>query len=330
MKKKMQKILAVVGPTSTGKTDFALKLAIQALQLPKNYTGVDLISVDSRQVYKGLEILSGADIPKNFNLVANNFPYYNHKQLPITIHGVSIIEFDQEWSVTHFKSFATSIILHSFENNRLPILVGGTGLYYQHLFNSDEDLYIPPNKDVRRKAEKLSVQELSEWLFTIDPEALVRMNDSDVDNPRRLVRAIEKAVWNKKYFIPEKNTDAKNKHRSQGKVLSAEITTFGMQTSLEIIQAKIKLRVQERFERSAVEEVKKMQKKCRDTNLPVCSTLGVADILEYLSGNIDKNECKKNWALHEFQYAKRQITWFSKNPDIIWLDDLQKKQYTLR
>lgn len=325
MQKNKQKILAVVGPTATGKTAFALQIASQALQKPHDYSGVDLISVDSRQVYRGLEILTGADIPENFSEVDSDFPYYKHNDLEIILHGVSMISVNQEWSVTHFKDFATQIILHAFENNRLPILVGGTGLYHQQLFSSDENLYIPPNEDVRRTAGKLSVDELSEWLFKVDPDALVQMTDSDVDNPRRLVRAIEKALWTKRYYAPKSTQE--NQYKNP--LSECEVVFFGMQLSLDTIQEKITQRVADRFEMGAVTEVNKLQRIGENTNAPVFSTLGVSEISEFLSGAITQEECEKKWALHEFQYAKRQITWFQKQENIIWLDELQKKQYTL-
>lgn len=378
--------MAVVGPTATGKTTFALQLAQQALQSPHNYAGVDLISVDSRQVYKGLEILTGADVPGDFRLVSGasektnptfaqilHFPYYQHAQLPIALHGVSIVDLDQDWSVTYFKDFATTIILNAFETNRLPILVGGTGLYHQELFSTDTDLYIPPNPDVRRKAEAFTVEALHEWLFKVSPETMMQMTDSDVQNPRRLVRAIEKAIWNKRYFSPrakqktfqirselitqpELTKQAKlttqqklvakteqifqQNHISRSELISkkvknsllsqAQVIMLGMQVSLEIIQKKISERVKERFDQGAILEVKKLEKQCKKSAYPVCSTLGVEEILEYLSGDINQEECQKKWALHEFQYAKRQLTWFKKQTNCIWLDDIQKKQYTLR
>lgn len=325
MRKNKQKILAVVGPTATGKTEFALRLAVQALQKPHNYSGVDLISVDSRQVYRGLEILTGADVPENFSEVDSDFPYYKHNGLEIVLYGVSMISVNGEWSVTHFKDFATQIILHAFENNRLPILVGGTGLYHQQLFSSDEKLYVPPNEDVRTTAEKLSVSELNEWLFKVDPEALVKMTDSDVDNPRRLVRAIEKALWMKRYFVPK----SVKENQYKNPLSECEIITLGMQLPLETIQEKIMQRVGERFEFGAVAEVKKLEKICENSNAPVFSTLGVPEISEFLSGELTQAECQNKWALHEFQYAKRQLTWFRKQESTTWLDELQKKQYTL-
>lgn len=331
----MNKILAVVGSTASGKTAFALQLALQALQPPHNYSGVDLISVDSRQVYKGLEILTGADVPEDFiavtteeNLIANRsfeFPYYKHKNFEIALHGVSIITADQDWSVVHFKNFASKIILQSLKENRLPILVGGTGLYQQQLFNSDAHLHIPPNNDVRRKAATLTLAELSEWLFAVDPEALVQMNHSDIANPRRLVRAIEKAVNEKKYY----GSSFLIEEAKHTQLPECELVVLGMQLSLKKIQEKISERVSQRFDQGAITEVKELERLCKTIETQACLTLGVTEITQFLSGTITREECEKIWALHEFQYAKRQLTWFKKQKEIVWLDEIQKKQYTL-
>lgn len=316
-----KKIVSIVGPTASGKTSFALKVASDVLQGKRkyNYTGVDLISVDSRQVYKGLEILTGADVPENFEKVTADstydFDFFKHKNLDVILHGVSIIELNQEWSVAHFKNFATKIILQSFEQNRLPILIGGTGLYHQHLFNTDENLFVPPNQEIREKAHNMSVQELQQWLLETDKEKLESMNNSDMNNPRRLTRAIEILAG-----IPE-TIDV------ESLPTEVERVTFGMQEKLEELESKIKERVIQRFDQGAVSEVERLLQVCKTNNFPVCSTLGVSDIRDFLDGKVSEEVCKDNWALHEFQYAKRQLTWFNKQQDIIWLDSVQKKQY---
>ncbi|GIK83582.1 MAG: tRNA dimethylallyltransferase [Patescibacteria group bacterium] len=321
---KINKIVSVVGPTASGKTHFALKIAQQALNALNEirFSGIDIISVDSRQVYKGLEILTGADIPNGFEQVAAHgnfeFPYFRNTSLPISLHGISIIDFKQEWSVAHFKDFATKIILNSFENNRLPILVGGTGLYHQYLFSSDSNLYVPPNARVRKAAVHLGLNELQHWLEKVAAKKLAEMNNSDRNNPRRLVRAIEIALG------------APNTTQTLSLPANHWREMYGMNVPLEQLQSNIVLRVKERFRNGAITEVKTLLQACEKQDLPICSTLGVGDISDFLSGKSSEKECQENWALHEFQYAKRQLTWFQKQKDIIWLDDLQKKQYTFR
>lgn len=297
----MKKIISVVGPTASGKTSFALDFAKKELE--KNfYTGIDLISVDSRQVYRGLEVLSGADVPKDFEVVEldGKFRFFKHKDLEITIKGVSILSLNDEWSVAHFKDFATEIILNSFKNNRLPILVGGTGLYHQYLFSTDKNLYVPPNQELRDKAENMSLPEIQNWLKELDLEKFNSMNNSDINNPRRLIRAIEISLGKPKL------TGSKKLPTN----LEVKTMVIGLDMDLEEIQNRIFIRVQERYEQGAINEVKDLLRVCTKKDMPVCSTLGVSDINKFISGKFSKEECIKNWALHEFQYAKRQLTWF--------------------
>lgn len=315
----MKKIISIVGPTASGKTSYALDAAHKVLQNNfksyENYSGVDLISVDSRQVYKDLEILSGADIPENFELVVNEsvvgsdkselklFKFFKHKDLEITLHGVSIINLDDEWSVAHFKDFATKIILNSFKNNRLPILVGGTGLYHKHLFQKDQNLYVPPNDELRAKANKMTLHELQAWLKKVNQVKLEKMNNSDINNPRRLIRAIEISLG-----TPELNNDLSLPD-------DVELETIVVGVELEKLKEKILARVKERFAQGALDEVKNLLKVCEQKDLPVCSTLGVGDIKNYLLGNTSKEDCINNWSLHEYQYSKRQLTWFKKQAE---------------
>lgn len=320
----MNTLISVVGPTASGKTSFALRLAQQAIRNLNNigtpfFTGVDLISVDSRQVYKGLEILSGADVPESFSEVVTAVKpkFFQHESLPIRLHGVSIISLTDEWSVAHFKDFATKIILDAWQNQRLPILVGGTGLYHQQLFQSDAHLYVPPSQDIRDKAAKMNFEQLQSWTQEVAPEKFEHMNNSDRNNPRRLIRAIEIATG-----TPETTT-------TQALPSDVRILKLGMQVELDELEEKIKSRVQERFDSGALPEVSHVLDLCAESDLQVCSTLGVKDIAQFLSGEISQEECLQLWSLHEFQYAKRQYTWFRKQPDITWLDSREKKQYTL-
>ncbi|MBU0975038.1 hypothetical protein KKD03_05050 [Patescibacteria group bacterium] len=340
----MNTLVSVLGPTATGKTSFALKLAEQALSIEsitgknsgkKLFSGVDLISADSRQIYRGLEILSGADVPNEFKKVLPNkedeqnidafmidvFPYFENKN--IRLHGVSIIGLNDEWSVAHFKNFAINIINNSFADNRLPIIVGGTTLYINHLFNKDNNLYVKPITEVRNKASQMTVQELQEWLRSVNPEKLVQMNNSDINNSRRLVRAIEisigKPELEKIMNLPDDINNIK----------------IGLTTDLEKISEKINKRVFERFNNVVVDEVKNLHSTCPTSsiNSPNFSTsstiLGASDISSYLNNEIDQEKCLENWALHEFQYAKRQLMWLKKEKNIIWLDDSAKYSYTL-
>lgn len=297
------RIMSVVGPTATGKTKRALKIARKKLELGET-SGVDLISVDSRQVYQGLEILTGADVPEGFD---KKNQYFANVDEPIRIFGISIIHPKQEWSVAHFQQYARAIMLDSWKQNRLPILVGGTGLYHQELFRQDDALHVSPNANVRRQAEAMSLEELQNWLKKIDSARFDQMNHSDQSNSRRLIRAIEISITSRK-------SGKKSQEKSEAAIdidwsdIKPEVIM--VTAPLETIRKKIAKRVKERFKSGAIDEVKWLLSLDLSPSLPVFSTLGVPEISRYVNGELSTEQCQELWTLHEFQYAKRQVTWW--------------------
>lgn len=310
----MNKLLSIVGPTATGKTQTALTLA-KKLITDNLVAGIDLISADSRQVYRGLAILTGADIPAGFsqktNLADQNLAhsYFANADDSIRLFGVSIINSTDEWSVAHFQLMARKIMHYSWQTHRLPILVGGTGLYHDQLLTDDSQLHIGPNSIIRQKAANMTVTQLQEWLDELDSQRLNQMNHSDLHNPRRLTRAIEIVL-----------TQAH--HRTQVKP-SVDKLTLVLTAPLQLIEDKITQRVSQRFQAGAVEEVKSLLSQKLDPSLPVMSTLGVVEIADYLAKKLDQSGCQKLWALHELQYARRQITWWKNKSGLNQLDITQ-------
>ena len=152
-----KQVISVFGPTAVGKTAYALALPETRSIASLHYTGFDIISADSRQIYQDIKIISGADIPTH--LPANT-----------KIHGIGILQANEDWSVAHFVKFAREIIADSLKNNRLPIIVGGTGLYHQQLFAPAPTLQIKPNAKLRASLNKLSLEKLQDKLEEINPQ----------------------------------------------------------------------------------------------------------------------------------------------------------------
>jgi tRNA dimethylallyltransferase len=290
-------IISIVGPTAVGKSALALGLAEKWLAEGK-LEGVDLISADSRQVYKGMEILSGADEPP-----AN---------ARIQLHGVSIIEPTQEWSLAHFHQLASQVIERAVVNNRAVIVVGGTGLYQTQLLQGEIAGQSPPLPEVRAKAGRMSVTELQAWLDELDAGAVAELNDSDRANPRRLIRAIERTLWQQQNPII-------------ATVPSAHTQEFiGLQTTKEDLANRIRRRVIQRLESGVVNEVTLLEARLDELGTPLASVpahtaCGLREVLAFSRGEIDREQCIEFWTQREVSYARRQDTWWKKYPAVRWI-----------
>ncbi len=271
----MEKLLVICGPTATGKTKLALNLAHQ-------FDG-ELISADSRQVYKGLDLLTGKERPVN-------------SDVPIWMYDV--VEPHELFSVSQYQKAAQRSIDEITQRKKLPIAVGGTGLYLKAITQPLSHIHIPPNQELREKFEGVHREVLQKELQKIDKEKWKRMNQSDQNNPRRLIRAIEIA------YAPHQVSD-----RDLQKI---DILWVGLTAPFAILEQKIKERVMKRWEQGVVDEVRKVKR-------PV-SVLGFSFIEQYIQGKLSKEEVVRFWVREEYQYAKRQLTWFKKQSNIHWYD----------
>ena len=302
---KEDQTISILGPTATGKTALALKIG-QTLLDSKKIKKVHLLSADSRQVYKELEILTGADIPENWvperdkNLA---YPFFTNPKNNICLHGVKIISAKDEWSAAHFKKLFENL-KKNIKNDEKIIIVGGTGFYHLQIETEAETLSIKPNFELRNKLENKTVSELQELLKKSNPKKLGSMNNSDINNPRRLIRAIEIAQ------NPEKNNS---------KIEKTNYPKIYLSLPKEKIAEKIKKRVGERFDQ-ALQEIKNL-----DWNSPALTSTGAKYLKQFSNNKISKEECLKLWSIQELQYAKRQITWWKKSQDLIKLEATDPK-----
>lgn len=302
-------MISIFGPTAIGKTSFSFDL-IESIKssdvLSKTYEGYDIISADSRQVYKDLMVISGADVPSYFKNIDGTYVYND-----VSLHGLLILDYQDEWSLAHFKNFAEEIIRQSWREGRLPIIVGGTGLYHDHLFNDSGQIWIGPNEELREKLEQLSLEDLQDELRKIDSKKLQSMNNSDSNNPVRLIRAIEVASSSPGTDLKEQKTADKVKYQS---------LAIGLTDELESIKSRIKQRVIERFENGAIKEVETIKQKSQEFSLnkQLTTATGVKEVQAFLDGQIEKEACIEKWVQREYQYAKRQLTWWRKKKDVSW------------
>lgn len=301
-------LIQIIGPTGVGKTSFAFQKVAELLS--NGFAGVDVVSVDSRQVYQGLEVLTGADVPAAWLVQTQPdlpYPFFVAPDKRIRLHGISIVKPDFLWSVTEFVTFARAIIRTSSELGRAVMLVGGTGLYHRALLSQADTFQVPPNDEIRVAAAAMNVSQLQDWLSEENPKKLAAMNESDRANKRRLIRQIEVAEFEQSgaTFVSPKSADDPD-------WTQVKTETYLLSRSLAQLQRGITQRVKQRFAGGAVSEVEQLEKLGLSDTAPVWTTLGIPEIKQFLTSKLSAAECQQLWALHEFQYAKRQLTWWRK------------------
>lgn len=310
----MKKVLFIVGPTASGKTKLAFTLA-------KKFKG-ELVSGDSVQVYKGLDIISGKDIPQStkfINLkdkIKNispdfNIGHYSFNNIPIFL--LDLVEPIYNFSVNDFLKISIPVIDYIWSRGELPIVVGGTGFYIKALVDGIETLNIPQNGVLREELSNKTVEELSEILKKEDPERLQKMTDSDKKNKRRLVRAIEIARFIKSYSLKEPKK-------------LEEIDSFfvGLFAEREIIKRRIDERVKQRIRDGAIAEAEKLFKNFKNLSNSVKTANGYRQLFDYLDGRFSLVDAIEKWKRSEYLNAKKQMTWFKKDKRIHWFNIADK------
>ncbi|MCX6731797.1 MAG: tRNA (adenosine(37)-N6)-dimethylallyltransferase MiaA, partial [Candidatus Parcubacteria bacterium] len=226
----MQKLIVIIGPTASGKSALALKLA-------KRING-EIVSADSRQIYRGMDIGTAKPTKKELKSIPH--------------HLINIKNPNQNYSVGEFKKDAINAINKIIKKGKLPILVGGTGLYISAIVNNLEIPQIKENKKLRAKIEKEIKEKglnfVFEKLVALDPEAAYIV---DPKNPRRVIRALEIAIISGKKF---------SEQRKKGKPLY-KILTIGLNPPPKILKSRINKRIIQMINDGLVSEVKKLVSK---------------------------------------------------------------------
>lgn len=321
------RIIIITGQTATGKTKLAFDYAQKH--------NAELVNFDSRQVYKYLDIITGKDLPEdskfkiqNSKLQSrsqkNNLGYYPistnfNKFQPIStkIWLYDIVTPDQYFSSFKYVKLAQDVIKDIISRGKTPILIGGSYFYLKHLLYGF-DYKVPPDFKLREKLNKKSVPELQKTLTSLNPQIPQTMNQSDWNNPRRLIRKIEI-----EQFIKSEGDKVYKKRLGDSlkqKILTANsFTIIGLRyKDKEILKQAIIKRVEKRLKQGAIDEVKKILKMGYKKTDPGLKTIGYKQIIDYLEGNLTKEKAIENWITAEVQYAKRQYTFMKKDPNIQW------------
>ena len=292
----MKKLLVIVGPTGTGKTDFAIKLA-------KEFNG-EIISADSRQVYEEMDIGTGKEVPNSKIKIKKSNGCWIVNDVPI--HLYDLIKPDKTFSVAEYQQLAYTKINEIHKRDKLPILVGGTGLYVRAVVQGLKVPGVAPDKSFRRKLEKKPLDSLLKELEKVDQKAYMKIDKS---NPRRVIRALE--VY---YKTGKTISSLQKKYQPDFNILRV-----GLTAPREILYQKADSRIDKWFKHGFIEEVELLLEKY-SSELPSMSSLGYRQVVSYLDKNISLQEAVMRIKFDHHGFIRRQITWFKKEPDIHWFD----------
>jgi tRNA dimethylallyltransferase len=277
------KVVAVVGPTASGKSDLGVALA-------KKFNG-EIISADSRQVYCGLDLGSGKITRKEMR----NIPH----------HLIDVANPKRAYSVARYQRAARRAIAEILSRHKLPIIVGGTGLYVRSIIDGLALPPVPPNRKLREKLERLPLAELHKRLEILDPK---RAAEIDRNNPRRLIRAIEiaEALGVVPTLKTEQNYDA---------------LQIGLKVERQDLAAKIAARLDKRLKKGMINEVRTLRDRGLSWKKLDSFGLEYRFVARFLQHKISRVEMAEAIRSESINYAKRQMTWFGKDKRINWISN---------
>lgn len=287
----MEKLVVIVGPTASGKSDLAVKLAKRC--------GGEVVSADSRQVYKGLDIGAGKITKREMQSIPH--------------HLLDVANPKRVFTVSQYQKLAQAKIKEIWKRGKMPIICGGTGLYIKAAVDGIIFPQVPPNLKLRKKLEKKSNEELFKLLKKLDKN---RAKDIDVKNPRRLIRAIEIATA--LGCVPKLTANK----------LKANALFIGLNPSKKILKKKIKVRLEKRLKskgkNNLITEVKNLRQNGLSWKRLESLGLEYKYVALFLQNKITKQEMIDQINKESWRYAKRQMTWFKKDQQIRWFDKSAK------
>jgi tRNA dimethylallyltransferase len=282
-------VACIVGPTACGKNDLALALAVR--------NPVHVINLDSRQVYRDFPIITSQPTPEEQAVCPHRL--YGFLGLTETIHAGRYVELARE------------AVGEALRQGGLPVLVGGTGMYLRSLRQGLAP--IPPipdgiHSEILKDLERTGPAALHGELERIDPAAAARIHPND---RQRIARALEVyratgqpiSWWREKSHQPP----------------AYDYRLFGLDMDKAELHRRIEWRVEAMLEAGALDEARAARKLCDDPEAPGWTGIGCAEILAHLRGEATLEEASASWSRNTKAYAKRQMTWFRKEPDIQWL-----------
>lgn len=302
-------IIVITGQTATGKTALALEYA-------KKYNG-ELINADSRQIYKYLTIITGKDITpgakfQHVDIISDfDLGYYLIDNTALWLYDA--VDPDSTFSSYDFQKLAVASIDTIHKKGKIPIIVGGSYFYIKHLLYGFETQSSPPDWNLRNRLNSYSTAKLQQELQLISSDIFEKMNHSDQNNPRRLIRRLEIELFKK------------NKHNMSSSPIAKRQSNLFVKQFIglkyidnDALLGAIEKRVHKRIEQGAIEEVQKLLSMGYREIDPGLNSIGYLQLIKYLKGIKTKEETISEWISKELQYAKRQYTFMKKDMNITW------------
>ncbi len=280
MKSTKPKVIAIVGPTASGKTDYAINLA--------GKIGGEIVSADSRLVYKGFDIGTAKPAMEE----RKGIPHYM----------IDIVEPEVDYSAGLYADDAQKVINNILERGKIPVAAGGTGLYFRLLLENYDVPKVEPDYEMREELKEYPSEELYKRLQRIDRQ---RASEIDPNDKKKIIRAIEMAEHLEKPLSEYKKEPL------------YDVEWIGINCTRDILYERINRRVDLMIEKGLIDETRELLKKHGRIKNLVC-TIGYQEMIAYLDGALTLEEAKDKLKQNTRNYAKRQLTWFRKNKDIKW------------
>lgn len=283
------KVIVIVGPTASGKSECAIELA-------KRIDG-EIVSADSMQIYKEMDIGTAKVTDEEMSGVKH--------------YMINIVNPSEDFNVAMYKKMAEEALEEIVSKGKMPIIVGGTGLYINTLVNGIEFSEIDKDEEYRKELENRvsaeGIDGIYEELKSVDPEAA---NIIDKNNVRRVIRALEI------YKVTGKTKTELDKESI--KETKFDFLMYGIKTDREELYNRINKRIGYMMEQGLVSEVEKLNKKYKMSKTAL-QGLGYKEVIEYINGNCNYDEMIEKLKMETRRYAKRQITWFKRDERITWV-----------
>jgi len=298
---KLPKLIALVGPTAAGKTDWSLRLA-------KKYHG-EITNADSRQIYRGMDV-GTAKVPGEWKRVGLRRSYVADG---IIHHLIDFLNPGRTFTVAEFRDKAIKYIKLAYKNKRIPFLVGGTGLYVASVVDNFTIPRVPPNQKLRSSLEEKTSEQLFILLQTLDEETAEVI---DRQNKRRMIRALEVSILSGEKFSQQKK---------KGEPLF-NVLQIGVDVDRALLHERIEGRVDAMMEDGLLKEVEHFVNKRYSWDLPSMRSIGYQEFRGYFDGEYDLDEVTRLLKRNTRRFARRQMTWFRRDKRVRWCTTYQEAE----